>query len=150
MWQIRLRLMRRSFATTWGLFRENRMGMIGLALIILFAAMAIVHPILMATVWDPAIYDPVEGYHSVTTEYTVVEDGTVTDEATQIEQTQARLELNPTVKAGDVVASRQAGAAVDQTANIRTSSGPMRMGATSCRNCCTARAPRSSSASWPR
>jgi peptide/nickel transport system permease protein len=103
MWQIRLRLMRRSFATTWGLFRENRMGMIGLALIILFAAMAIAHPILMATVWDPAIYDPVTGYDAVTTEFTVVEDGAVTDPATQIEQTQARLELNPTVDAGDVV-----------------------------------------------
>jgi peptide/nickel transport system permease protein len=103
MWQIRLRLMRRSFATTWGLFRENRMGMVGLALILLFAAMAIAHPILMATVWDPAIYDPVTGYDAVTTEFTVVEDGTVTDPATQIEQTQARLELNPTVDAGDVV-----------------------------------------------
>ena len=103
MWQIRLRLMRRSFATTWGLFRENKMGMIGLALIILFAAMAIAHPILMATVWDPAIYDPVTGYDAVTTEFTVVEDGAVTDPATQIEQTQARLELNPTVDAGDVV-----------------------------------------------
>jgi peptide/nickel transport system permease protein len=103
MWQIRLRLMRRSFATTWGLFRENKMGMIGLALILLFAAMAIAHPILMATVWDPAIYDPVTGYDAVTTEFTVVEDGAVTDPATQIEQTQARLELNPTVDAGDVV-----------------------------------------------
>jgi peptide/nickel transport system permease protein len=103
MWRIRLRLMRRSFATTWGLFRENRMGMIGLALIILFAAMAIAHPILMATVWDPAIYDPVTGYDAVTTDFTVVEDGAVTDPATQIEQTQARLELNPTVDAGDVV-----------------------------------------------
>jgi peptide/nickel transport system permease protein len=103
MWQIRLRLMRRSFTTTWGLFRENRMGMIGLALIILFAAMAIAHPILMATVWDPAIYDPVTGYDAVTTDFTVVEDGAVTDPATQIEQTQARLELNPTVDAGDVI-----------------------------------------------
>ena len=103
MWQIRLRLMRRSFGTTWGLFRENRMGMVGLALIILFAAMAIAHPILMATVWDPAIYDPVTGYDAVTTDFTVVEDGAVTDPATQIEQTQARLELNPTVDAGDVV-----------------------------------------------
>jgi peptide/nickel transport system permease protein len=103
MWQIRLRLMRRSFSTTWGLFRENRMGMIGLALIILFAGMAIAHPILMATVWDPAIYDPVTGYDAVTTDFTVVEDGAVTDPATQIEQTQARLELNPTVDAGDVV-----------------------------------------------
>jgi len=103
MWQIRLRLMRRSFSTTWGLFRENKMGMIGLALIILFAAMAIAHPILMATVWDPAIYDPVTGYDAVTTDFTVVEDGAVTDPATEIEQTQARLELNPTVDAGDVV-----------------------------------------------
>ena len=103
MWQIRLRLLRRSFSTTWGLFRENRMGMIGLALIILFAAMAIAHPILMATVWDPAIYDPVTGYDAVTTDFVVVEDGAVTDPATQIEQTQARLELNPTVDAGDVV-----------------------------------------------
>jgi len=103
MWQIRLRLMRRSFATTWGLFRENRMGMVGLALIILFAAMAIAHPILMATVWDPAVYDPVTGYDAVTTDFVVVEDGAVTDPATQIEQTQARLELNPTVDAGDTV-----------------------------------------------
>jgi peptide/nickel transport system permease protein len=103
MWQIRLRLLRRSFGTTWGLFRENRLGMVGLALIVLFAVMAVIHPILMATVWEPAIYDPVVGYNAVTTEFTVVEDGMVTDEATQIEQTQARLELNPTVDAGDVV-----------------------------------------------
>ena len=33
----------------------------------------------------------------------MVEDGTVTDPATQIEQTQARLELNPTVEVGDVM-----------------------------------------------
>jgi peptide/nickel transport system permease protein len=104
MWRIRLRLMRRSFATTWGLFRENRLGMLGLVLIGVFALMAVAHPILMATVWDPAIYDPVNGYDSVTTEFTVVEDGMVTDEATQIEQTEARLELNPTIDAGDVVA----------------------------------------------
>ena len=103
MWQIRLRLLRRSFATTWGLFRENRLGMLGLVLIGLFAIMAIIHPILMATVWDPAVYDPVDGYDAISTEYTVVEDGTVTDPLTQIEQTQARLELNPTIDAGDVV-----------------------------------------------
>jgi peptide/nickel transport system permease protein len=103
MWQIRLRLMRRSFATTWGLFRENKLGMFGLALIGVFAVMAVAHPILMATVWDPKVYDPVTGYDAVTTEFTVVEDGMVTDPATQLEQTQARLELNPTVEAGDVV-----------------------------------------------
>ena len=146
MWQIRLRLMRRSFGTTWGLFRENRMGMVGLALILLFALMAVIHPILMATVWDPAVYDPVVGYNAVTTEYTVVEDGTVTDPATQIEQTQARLELNPTIDAGDVVSIPTQPAPPSMAASIRTISGPTRMGATSCRSCCTAPAPRSSSA----
>src|SRR5918995_1539294 len=84
MWQIRLRLMRRSFATTWGLFRENRLGMFGLALIGVFAVMAVIHPILMATVWDPAVYDPVTGYDAVTSEFTVVEDGLVTYPTTQI------------------------------------------------------------------
>jgi peptide/nickel transport system permease protein len=104
MWRIRLRLLRRSFATTWGLFRENRLGMFGLGLILVFAVMAVIHPILMSTVWDAAVYDPVTGYDAVTTEFTVVEDGALTDPATQIEQTKARVELNPTVDAGDVVA----------------------------------------------
>jgi peptide/nickel transport system permease protein len=103
MWRIRLRLLRRSFATTWGLFRENRLGMFGLGLIILFVVMAISQPILMATVWEPAVYDPVTGYDAVTTEFTVVEDGTLTDPATQIEVTKARLETNPTVDVGDVL-----------------------------------------------
>jgi peptide/nickel transport system permease protein len=103
LWRIRLRLLRRSFATTWGLFRENRLGMFGLGLILLFAVMAISQPILMATAWEPAVYDPVTGYDAVTTELTVVENGMVTDPATQIELTQARLEQNPTVDVGDVL-----------------------------------------------
>ncbi len=101
LWKIRWRLFRRSLGTTWGLFRENKMGLFGLALIGLFALMAIIHPILMATVWDPAIYDPVNGYDAVTTEYTVVE--TVTDPTSEIDLTTARLELNPTIDVGDVV-----------------------------------------------
>ena len=101
LWKIRLKLLRRSFATTWGLFRENRMGVFGLCLIGLFAIMAVIHPILMSTVWEPAIYDPVKGYDAVVTEYTVVEE--VTDPASQLDLQTARLELNPTVKVGDVV-----------------------------------------------
>ncbi len=103
LWRIRLRLLRRSLGITWGLFRQNRMGMFGLALIALFAVMAIAHPILMATVWDPAIYDPVDGYDAVMTEFTVVENGALTDEASQIELNQARIELNPMVTVGQVV-----------------------------------------------
>jgi peptide/nickel transport system permease protein len=102
LWRIRLRLLRRSLGITWGLFRENKMGLVGLSLIGLFAVMAIIHPILMSTVWDPAIYDPVDGYDAVVTEYTVVE--TVTDPTTEIDLNTARLELNPTVDVGDVVA----------------------------------------------
>jgi peptide/nickel transport system permease protein len=101
MWRIRLKLLRRSLGITWGLFRENKMGMFGLALIGLFAVMAIIHPILMSTVWNPAIYDPVTGYDAVVTEYTVVE--TVSDPVTEIDLNTARLELNPTVNVGDVV-----------------------------------------------
>ncbi len=103
MWKIRWRLFQRSFGVTWGLFKENKMGMFGLVLIGQFALMAVIHPILMATVWDPAIYDPVNGYDAVTREVTVVENGTVTDATSQIELTEARLELNPTVDVGDPV-----------------------------------------------
>jgi peptide/nickel transport system permease protein len=100
LWQIRLRLMQRSFGTTWALFRENRMGMFGLVLIGFFAVMAVIHPVLMATVWEPAVYDPVVGYDAVMTEITVVEE--VTDPATQMDLRQARLKLNPMVQIGDV------------------------------------------------
>ena len=41
---------------------ESRIGVIGLSVIIIFALMAISHPILMATIWDEATYDPVTGY----------------------------------------------------------------------------------------
>ena len=101
MWQIRLRLWRRSFATTWGLFRENRMGMLGLVLIALFAVMAIAHPILMATVWQPRVYDPITGYDAVITEFVVVEE--VTDATSEIAIGTARLQLNPTINVGDTV-----------------------------------------------
>ena len=101
LWQIRLRLLQRSLGTTWGLFRENKMGLFGLVLIGLFAVMAIIHPILMATVWEPRVYDPIVGYDAVMTEYTIVEE--VTDETTEIALNVARLRLNPTVRVGQVI-----------------------------------------------
>jgi peptide/nickel transport system permease protein len=101
MWKIRLRLLRRSFGTTWGLFRENKMGVFGLVLIGLFALMAVIHPVLMATVWEPRVYDPVSGYDAVLTEYTVVEE--VTDPTSQLDLRTAQLRLNPNVDVGDVI-----------------------------------------------
>lgn len=103
LWRIRLRLFRRSFAKNWGLFKDSKMGIIGLAIIIIFGLMAIAHPILMSTVWDPAIYDPVSGYDAVVNEFTIVEDDAVEDETSEIGLTDARFELNPTVRVGDVV-----------------------------------------------
>lgn len=61
-WKARLRLFRQTFATNWMLFKESRIGLIGIAIIVLFGLMAIAHPILMGTVWNPDVYDPINGY----------------------------------------------------------------------------------------
>ena len=100
LWRIRLRLFRKSFATNWGLFKESKMGVVGLIIIAIFGLMAVASPILMSTVWDPAVYDPVSGYDAVVIEYTVVEDGAVEDPITEMELSEARFELNPTVRVG--------------------------------------------------
>lgn len=101
LWKIRWRLFRRSFSRNWTLFRENRIGMVGLIMIAIFGLMAIAHPILMATVWDPAVYDPVRGYDSVESQVTVVEE--VTDPSTQISLQDAKLQFNPLVKVGETL-----------------------------------------------
>ncbi len=62
LWKVRLRLFARSLHTNWLLFAENRIGLIGLGIILFYALMAIAHPILMKYVWDPVVYDPVVGY----------------------------------------------------------------------------------------
>jgi peptide/nickel transport system permease protein len=43
------------------LFAENPVGLVGLGIILFFALLALVQPILISTVWDPAVYDPVLG-----------------------------------------------------------------------------------------
>ena len=58
----RLRQSASSFRSGWGIFMESRVGALSLFTIILFALMAVSHPILMATIWDPATYHPVTGY----------------------------------------------------------------------------------------
>lgn len=52
----------RRFNTHWRLFRRQPIGMLGLALIAVFGLMALVHPLLMATVWNRALYDPSVGF----------------------------------------------------------------------------------------
>lgn len=62
LWRVRLRLLAKSLRTSWALFAENPIGLIGLGVIIFFGLLALAHPILMNTVWEPRIYDPLMGY----------------------------------------------------------------------------------------
>ena len=62
LWRVRLSLAARSVRENWRLFIGTRIGIIGLAIIGLYALMAAAHPILMSTVWEPSVYDPVVGY----------------------------------------------------------------------------------------
>ncbi|HYN89853.1 MAG TPA: ABC transporter permease, partial [Ardenticatenaceae bacterium] len=61
LWRVRLRLLWRSLRSNWRLFAENKIGLVGLAIILLFVLMAIAYPILMGRVWDPRIYNPITG-----------------------------------------------------------------------------------------
>ncbi len=61
-WRARLRLASRSVRENWGLFVRTRIGLLGLAIIAMYALLAAAHPILMNTVWEPRIYGPVNGY----------------------------------------------------------------------------------------
>ena len=62
LWRVRLRLASRAVRENWDLFVRTRIGIVGLAIIGFYALLALAHPILMNTVWDPRIYDPVVGY----------------------------------------------------------------------------------------
>jgi peptide/nickel transport system permease protein len=61
-WRVRLRLAWKNFLSNWKLFTRNPIGVIGLVIILIFALMAIAHPILMRYVWEPRVYDPIIGY----------------------------------------------------------------------------------------
>jgi peptide/nickel transport system permease protein len=102
LWRIRLRLAWNGLKKNWLLFSENKIGIVGLVIILLFALMAVAHPILMATVWDRVVYDPVIGYDEILIDKKVVEE--VTDPVTQIQVDIAQLDyfhLNPQL--GDTI-----------------------------------------------
>jgi peptide/nickel transport system permease protein len=62
LWQIRLRLAWKGLKANAALFAENKIGVVGLGIIAMFALMAVAYPILMATIWDANTYDPIVGY----------------------------------------------------------------------------------------
>lgn len=64
-WRAKVRLFLRGLSINWELFKESRVGLIGLSIIVFYGLLSISHPILMATIWERAIYDPVNGYDPV-------------------------------------------------------------------------------------
>ena len=60
--RMRLTLAARSLRQNWSMFVSTRIGVAGLAIIIFYLLLAVAHPILMNTVWEARIYDPVVGY----------------------------------------------------------------------------------------
>jgi peptide/nickel transport system permease protein len=110
LWRIRLRLARRAFSRNWKLFTRNKIGVAGLLIIVLFGLMALIHPFLMGRVWDPAIYDPFNGYDAPRTQLTVVEKCDIPVDAVsptcppgEIDLASARLKTHPFVKVGEVI-----------------------------------------------
>lgn len=110
LWKIRLRLMRRSLRRNWKLFAQNKIGVVGLCIIGLFALMALIHPFLMGRVWDPAIYDPFSGYDAPIKVLTIVESCPVAEGQTkpscadgEIDLASARLATHPFIKVGETI-----------------------------------------------
>lgn len=58
---MRLGILGRQLWYSWLLFKDAKVGVVGLVIIMLFLLMVVVHPILIATVWDPNVYDPISG-----------------------------------------------------------------------------------------
>ncbi|MBW3666195.1 MAG: ABC transporter permease [Actinobacteria bacterium] len=94
LWRVRLRLAWQGFRKNWRLFAENKIGLAGLIIILIFAVMALAFPLLRAVgPWDnDAIYDPVIGYDAPVAELEVVPTrAEVTDPTQQIDAIDAQL-----------------------------------------------------------
>jgi peptide/nickel transport system permease protein len=52
----------RRFRESWSIFSQNKIAVLGLIILIIFAAFPIVHVILRSTAWEAKKYDPVYGF----------------------------------------------------------------------------------------
>ena len=65
---------RKALRKNWNLFKQSKLGMIGLYIVIFFFILSILQPILFATgLWNKSVYDPVVGYSEQFQEFLVVE-----------------------------------------------------------------------------
>lgn len=86
-WRIRLSLLRRSVHGNWVIFRRNRMGIAGLAIIGFWLLMAVMPSLFFATgFWNRAVYDPVTGLETDPPTRTVVMVERMTDPRTEIDR----------------------------------------------------------------
>jgi len=94
LWRVRLALAWAAFKKNGKLFTENKIGILGLALIAVFVVMALGYP-LMTTFgpWrDRVVYDPIIGFDAVMKEYEVVaSEAEVVDPGTQMDAMTAQL-----------------------------------------------------------
>ena len=67
LWRIRLGLLDARLRFNWALFVQTKIGVIGLGIIAFYLLLVIVYPVLMNTVWSPAVYDPVIGFDATQT-----------------------------------------------------------------------------------
>jgi peptide/nickel transport system permease protein len=58
----RLSLYSRGFRENWSIFYRNKLAVFGLVLLIIYTLMAMLHPILMSTVWSNQVYNPDTGF----------------------------------------------------------------------------------------
>ncbi|MFV1961104.1 MAG: ABC transporter permease [Acidimicrobiia bacterium] len=94
LWKVRLRLAWKAFKKNWALFMENKIGLLGLVIIVLFGLLALAYPVLRAVgPWqDDGIYDPVIGYDAPVQEFQIVAtEAEVTDPTTQKDANTAQL-----------------------------------------------------------
>jgi len=81
-------------------FRDSTAGMVGIGILVFFLVLAILHPILLATVWNPTVYDPEMGYDFVGVTKVVVNE--VFDPESQVALDEARLR-NFRAQPGDTI-----------------------------------------------
>ena len=88
-------------------FWENKLAVLGAFIIALFAAMVLIHPLLMNTLWadEQAVYHPLTGFDAPVVEMTVVAE--VTNPATEISRSQAFFNGIRDAEFGDVIEVRQ-------------------------------------------
>ena len=67
-------LRRKAISKNWKLFKQSRLGMVGLIIVFFFFILSILQPILFLTgIWDQGTYNPVVGYVDQTQDFLVVE-----------------------------------------------------------------------------